>query len=71
MGKRLKDLRTYIALVVIVVNIWFEARFILFGMLDTVYLIAVAGALVIIALMFWKKQRMVLRIFDKILGVIL
>lgn len=74
--RRLKELRTYIAAVLIAASIWFEVRLILFGMLDTIWLLAAAGILFLadwglITLMFWKKRKVALRLTGNILGIIL
>lgn len=74
--KRLKELRTYIALLTVGTSIWFEARLILFGMLDNVWLLAAAAVLacldcLVIFLLFrrggkWKWAR---RVAGRIIGI--
>lgn len=74
--RRLKQLRTYIGLVLILISIWFEVRLILFGMLETPGILAAAGVLfladwLILYLMFGKKCGLGRQLTGKILGIIL
>lgn len=74
--KRLKELRTYIALLLVGTSIWFEVRLILFGMLDNLWLLVAAAGLgfldwLIIYLMFGRKCRGARRMTGRILGILL
>lgn len=76
MIKRLKEVRTYIAAALIALSIWFVARLILFGLLDTGYILAAAGILMAaawacVAMMFWKKSRTAVRFVGRALAIIL
>lgn len=76
MVRRLKELRTYIALLLIGTSIWFEVRLILFGMLDNVWLLVTAAALglvdwLLIYLMFGRKCRGARRLTGRIIGILL
>lgn len=75
-GKRLRELRTYIAMILTGVSIWFEVQLILFGMLGTGWLLLVAGGLflidwLILALLFGRKKKQGRRLLGKILGVLI
>lgn len=74
--KRLKQVRTYIAALLIGTSIWFEIRLILFGMLDNIWLLAAAGVLAlvdwfVIYLMFGKKSKWARKFAGRLMGVFL
>lgn len=74
--KRLKEVRTYIGLFLIAASIWFEVRLILFGMLDTVWILSAAGVIfladwLVVFLLFGRKSRGGRMLAGRILGILL
>ena len=74
--KRLKEVRTYIGLFLIAASIWFEVRLILFGMLDSVWILSAAGVIfladwLVLFLLFGRKSRGGRMLAGRLLGVML
>lgn len=72
--RRLKELRTYIALALTGASVWFVVQLVLFGMLDAVYVFAAAGLLILLDwvslfFLFRGKVGSAQKLTGKILGI--